>query len=66
MYAVILITLLSYFSSYLSSTYLLGDLLRHSARSPGERLLQYELRAKPSAHLMSSSLSINPRRPSPT
>lgn len=62
-YFILLITLLSYFSSYLSASYLLviygGIILGAGANL----YLQYELRVRSSEHMMSSSLSINPSTP---
>ena len=62
-YAIILITLLSYFSSYLSASYLLviyGGIILGAAANG---YLQYELRVRASVHTMSGSLSINPSTP---
>jgi hypothetical protein len=62
-YAIMLITLLSYFASYLSPSYLLviygGIVLGAVANA----YLQYELRVRASVYTTGGSLSINPSKP---
>ena len=62
-YAIMLITLLSYFYSYLSSSYLLVIYAGIALGAAANGYLQYELRAKPSLHMMRSSVSIDPSTP---
>jgi hypothetical protein len=62
-YAILLITLLSYFSGYLSASYLLVIYAGIALCASANGYLQYELRAKPSLHMMRSSLSIDPSTP---
>lgn len=62
-YAIILITLLSYFQAYLSASYLIVVYAGIALGAAANGYLQYELRVKPSTHMMSSSVSIDPSTP---
>ena len=62
-YLIMLAVLLSYFYSYMSQPYLFVICAGVVLSILANFYLQYELRMKPSAHLMSSSVSINPSTP---
>jgi uncharacterized membrane protein YhaH (DUF805 family) len=62
-YTIIMLTLLSYFQIYLSSSYIFVIWGGIALGAVANGYLQYELRVKPSAHLMSSSVSIDPSTP---
>jgi hypothetical protein len=62
-YVILIVTLLSYFSAYLSQSYLLIIYGGIGLGALANIYLQYELRAKASDHHMSSSISLNPSTP---
>ncbi|MDE1865874.1 MAG: hypothetical protein KGH94_04535 [Candidatus Micrarchaeota archaeon] len=62
-YVIIIAVILSYFYSYLSASYLLVIYGGIALGAVANGYLQYELRAKPSVHLMSASISIDPSTP---